>query len=83
MPSLQFFKIETPIWNERAVGVAEYKIGDKNLIEIMAEDKYGNRIYPDVYMADREQLMNGRVVYAEKGDVKLRVVPISELEIAK
>lgn len=74
-------KINTPVWGTRSVGVAEYKICDENYIEILTKDKNGARLYPHTYMATREELMKGEVMHA-RGNVKLRVVPISSLHVA-
>lgn len=75
-------KINTPVWGTQSVGIAEYKICDENFIEILATDKLGNRLYPHVYKASKEELMKGSVMHTKKGNVKLRVVPIASLHVA-
>lgn len=77
--------IREPIWGTRSIGVAEYKIRDKNYIKIDVKDQSGNKVYPGVYMATREQLMAGEVKWVGQTPrrVKLRVIPISQLTVVE
>ncbi len=80
MASLGHFKIETPYWKYMSVGIAEEKICDVNHIEIMYEDKFGNRKFPHVYMATREELM-ACPVSVVKNNTRLRQLPIEKLHV--
>ena len=73
--------IHKPIWNLRAVGIAEHKINDGCLIEIDYIDREGNRLYPDIYYLSREKGLNSPVQFI-KGN-RLRIVKIAELEVLK
>ena len=73
--------IHKPIWNLRAVGIAEHKINDGCLIEIDYIDREGNRLYPDVYYLGWEKAMKCPVQFV-KGN-RLRIVKIEELEVLK
>ena len=79
MITMNSIKIDSPIKGTKNVGIAEDKIMDVNFIEILAEDKLGNRLYPHLYKASKEELMKGSV--EEKGNVKLRVIPIDSLHL--
>ena len=80
MASVAHFKIATPYWKNMSVGIAEERICDENHIEILYKDKFGNRRFPHVYMATREQLMACPVSYV-RNNVKLRQIPISDLQV--
>ena len=74
------FQIQTPFWKYMSVGIAEDKIQDENHIEIMYKDKFGNRRFPHVYMATREELMSCEI-YTAKNNTKLRLMPIAKLHV--
>lgn len=80
MATIRNFQIETPYWKYMSVGIAEDKIGDENHIEILYKDKFGNRRFPHVYMATREELMACPISYVKNG-TKLRQIPISSLHV--
>ena len=50
------FKIESPIWATKSVGLDVQKVGEKNTIEILYTYKkglrQGARMYPDTYEMD-------------------------------
>ena len=73
-------KIEYPIWKTRSIGIAEYKITDDLLIEILYRDKSGQRLYPHKYRLLRSKALCYPKQVVKNG-VILRIVPISELEI--
>lgn len=80
MASLTHFKIETPYWKDMSVGIAEEKICDVNHIEILCQDNSGNRKFPHVYMATREEIMACPVSIVKNG-VRLRQIPIEKLHV--
>ena len=74
------FQIQTPYWKDMSVGIAEDRICDENHIEILYKDKFGNRRFPHVYMATREELMDCPVTVV-RNRTKLRQIPISKLHV--
>lgn len=79
-------EIRKPMWSGRKVGIANYKIGQHNLIKILAKDKDGRYIYssdngesPATYYASGEQLNNAETMVLPK--VTLQVIPIGELDL--
>lgn len=80
MATLTHFKIATLYWKNMSVGIAEDKICDVNHIEILYEDKFGNRKFPHVYMATREELMACPVSFV-RNNTKLRQIPIEKLHV--
>ncbi len=78
-------QIRSPIWGgknkTRAVGISENKIGQTGIdLEILYKDKSGRRIYPHVYTVSRERI-NKCQVKLINGVIKLRIVPIDDLEV--
>ncbi len=74
-------KIKYPIWKTRSVGIAEHTLGRDGIdIEILYEDKQGNRIYPHVYHISRANIIKYPVQIL-RGFIKLRIVPIDRLEV--
>jgi len=65
------------------VGIAESKIGASGVdLEITYTDKTGQRLYPHIYTISREKLSKCPVQII-KGYVRLRMVPIADLEIKR
>jgi len=46
---MKLIKIKYPIWATRSVGIADYKINDNLLIEILYENKDGERLWPEKF----------------------------------
>ena len=72
-------KIRTPIWNSRSVGIASHKVGTHNEIQITAEDKQGERYYPNAYYMKGADLTTYPT--QTRGKTKLYIIPIDELDI--
>ncbi len=75
-------QIKVPIWHSRSVGIAEHKIARDGAteVEIIYEDKNGERTYPDVYeVTMREAIRYPRM--RVQGGVVLRVIPIVDLRV--
>ena len=71
------FKIRTPIWKTRSVGLAEYKLADINYVEILYKDKQGQRVYPNKYKISREEILKYPKQFV---GVDLRIIPIKDLK---
>lgn len=75
------FEIRVPVWGGRKVGLASHKVGQHNSIEILVEDKDGNRIYPHaMYMAGEKLRTYPTEPVRRNPHIKLYIVPISDLE---
>lgn len=78
---LQTLKIKYPIWKSRSVGIAEHRLGQAGAaLEILYENKQGERIYPHIYYISRKDIVKYPVQII-RGFIKLRIVPIDALEI--
>jgi hypothetical protein len=81
---MQTIYIKTPIWKAGgAVGIrAEFLAKGDCIVEILYEDRFGNRVYPGKYLATREKIvrMERQVV---GNNTNLIIFPISELERLK
>ena len=75
------FNIKTPVWGGRKVGLATYKIGAHNEIEILTTNTNGERIYPNSFYVSGQ---NARKYPLEpvrsNPNVKLHIIPINDLE---
>lgn len=77
----QLFNIKVPVWGGRKVGLASYKVGQHNSIEIMVTDKDGNRIYPQPMYISGEKVRTYPIEPVRSNpNIKLYIVPINELE---
>lgn len=76
-----YIQIKYPRWKQRVVGVAKYRVGTHNAIEITATDKKGERYYPDMYYMSGEDIQRHEVQKLPGSGVELYLVPINELEI--
>ena len=73
------FQIKEPWWKENAVGLAERDMTEDRLtVEILYENKNGERLYPKRYWIPKSVALKCPVTY-RKG-VKLYIVPISSLK---
>ena len=76
------YTIATPIWDggkkERAIGIADFRL--PCLVNISYKDKHGNLVYPNKYVVTKEKAKNYPIKIL--GPVKLRIIPISELNEA-
>ena len=71
--------INTPIWKNKAVGIAERLLNDDVEIEILYKDKNGNRLYPATYTIKKELAKKFPVQFIR--GIKLYIVPIAKLKI--
>jgi hypothetical protein len=77
---INHIEIKTPMWKNRTIGIANYKVCDQNAIDIMAiNSETGERYYPNTLYATREQIIKHDKMTVGQGTV-LYQVPISELE---
>ena len=77
---VQHIVIEKPRWKQRVIGVATFRVGHHNMIEITAKKKDGTKYYPDQYYMSGENIKKHEVQLLPSG-VKLYLIPINELEI--
>lgn len=75
-------KIRTPIWNggRRAVGIATYKVGSHNEIQIDHINSDGTRLYPEPFYISGEELAKYPAKPVKKHpNIMLHIVPIDDL----
>jgi hypothetical protein len=76
------FKIKTPIWGGRKVGLASHKVGMHNEIRIEQTNKEGELIYPQPLYISGENVQKYQATPLKKyPSVKLHIIPIEELEV--
>lgn len=74
-------EIRQPIWKDKSIGIAEYKMTDDLEITIPYVTKEGERLFPYVYFISRSKAM----CYPKqlvKGII-LRIIPIADLEVRR
>lgn len=67
--------------NDHFVGLAEWRIKDRNEVRILEEDVNGVRKYPYTYVISKEKSM--LFPTQDWKGVKLRLIPISEFSVEK
>lgn len=72
-------EIRMPRWKQRVVGVASFRVGQHNEIDIIAKGKDGERYYPEPLYGSGEMIRKCEVQTLPSG-VKLYLVPIANLE---
>jgi hypothetical protein len=77
---VNMIEIRSPRWKERTIGIAHYRVGMHNSIEIQAKDKEGKLYYPNTYYMSGEDIKKHDIQKLYSGTT-LYLVPISELEI--
>ena len=73
------YEIKEPIWKTRSIGIAEHRLNNDLLVDIIYRNKDGQRVYPDTYIVREGKALN----YPSqniKGN-KVYWIPISELEV--
>ena len=74
-------RIKEPIWISKSIGIAAKRAFADLEIEIMYKDKYGNRVYPALYIISKEKI----ITYPHRyfGGNRIYIVPIKDLTIIK
>ena len=75
------YKIFTPIWDKRKIGIALFRLhrGIDLEIEIMYTDKYGQRLYPYVYLLNITEALD--YPRSTVKGTELAIVPIDRLRV--
>lgn len=73
------YKIQTPIWKTRSVGLNEANLGEENTVEILYKNQKGERLYPWRYSITKEEALK-YPIQNWRGN-KLRIIPINNLKI--
>jgi len=74
-------EIKAPRWKERVVGIAKFRVGTHNSVDIMATDKEGKRYYPDTYYISGADIEKHEVQRLANGGVEVYLVPINDLSV--
>ena len=63
------YEIREPIWKDNSIGIADFRLKDDLLVDIIYKNKNGERIFPDTYIIRKEkvkeiyQIIYGRKIY--------------------
>lgn len=81
------FRIKEPIWKNKSVGLNEAHLEKENEVEILWRDKHGERLWPYTYTITKEEMMDREIMIVrgrgipDGKQIRLRIIPISELHI--
>lgn len=73
-------EIRAPRWKQRVVGIANFRVGMHNQINITAKGKDGNLYYPEPLYASGDTIRACETQTLPSG-VKLYLVPIANLDV--
>lgn len=73
-------EILKPRWKQRVVGVANFRVGTHNAIDIVKTDKEGKRYYPQTLYGSGDMIRSCETQTLPSG-VLLYLVPIANLEV--
>jgi len=73
-------EIRSPRWKERTIGIAKFRVGVHNEIEILSTRPDGTRHYPDKYYISGESVRACPTQVLKPSGVVLYLVPINSLE---
>ena len=71
--------IRYPIWKTQSVGIANYKITEDLIVEILHRKKNGNKLYPNPFFITKEKARSYPIQIVKK-NVKLHIIPINDME---
>ena len=74
------YNISKPIWYNRSIGIADYRLTDDLLVSITYKDQHGNRVWPDKYLVTKD-FANQYPKQNIKGN-NLHIIPINDLRVA-
>ncbi len=75
------FSIKNPVWGGRKVGLATYKVGTHNEIEILTVKTNGERVYPNSFYISGQNARKYPIEPVRSNpNVKLHIIPINDLE---
>lgn len=78
--SCNMIEIKMPRWKQRIIGIANFRVGQHNAIDITATGKDGKRYYPNTLYGSGEMIKECETQILPSG-VKLYLVPIANLEV--
>ena len=82
MTPCQLFKIKSPVWGGRKVGLATYKVGQHNEIRIEYKNSEGELVYPQPLYISGEQARQYPIQPVRSNpNVKLYVIPINDMKV--
>lgn len=81
MTACNKISIKMPRWKERTIGIATFRVGHHNEVEILSTRPDGERHYPGVYYISGEAVRACPTQTLKPSGVVLYLVPISKLEL--
>lgn len=74
-------EIRSPIWKDKSIGIADYKMTDDMEITIPYTTKDGSKPFPYVYFISKAKAHQYPTQFI-KG-IQLHIIPIADLEIRR
>lgn len=73
------YEIKEPIWKDNSIGIADFRLHDDLLVDIIYKNKNGDRIFPDTYIIKKNNKKNWS--YQMIGGRKIYLMLIKDLEV--
>ena len=75
------YNISDPIWYNRSIGIADYRLKEDLLVSITYQDRHGNRVWPDKYLVTKDFASQ----YPKQNikGINLHIIPINKLPVAQ
>ena len=72
------YEIREPIWKDNSIGIADFRLKDDLLVDIVYKNKNGERIFADTYIIRKEK---EKEIYQTIYGKKIYLFLIKDLEI--
>ncbi len=73
------YEIKEPVWKDNSIGIAEFRLKNDLLVDIIYKNKSNERVFPNTYIIKNANLTNRS--YQNMYGKKIYKFLISELEV--
>jgi len=79
MSKINKFEIKEPIWKDKSIGIADFRLKNDLQVDIIYKNKTNERVFPDTYIIKNPNLTNRE--YQIISGNKIYKFLINELEV--
>ena len=77
--SMNKYEIKEPVWKDNSIGIAEFRLNNNLLVDIIYKNKNNERVFPNTYIIKNPNLTNRS--YQNIYGKKIYKFLINELEV--
>jgi hypothetical protein len=79
MSKINKYEIKEPIWKDKSIGIADFRLKNDLQVDIIYKNKTNERVFPDTYIIKNPNLINReyQIIFGNK----IYKFLISELEV--